>query len=73
MEDAIFKDNITKFEWKGTSGASAGGDFGPQHPSKSQDSSAASRLQVKSERQAMRTATMMWRSILNNSKMCQKM
>ena len=42
MEDAIFKDNITKFEWKGTSGASAGGDFGPQHPSKSQDSSAAS-------------------------------
>ena len=42
MEDAIFKDNITKFEWKGTGGASAGGDFGPQDPSKLQDSSAAS-------------------------------
>ena len=42
MEDAIFKDNITKFEWKRNGGASAGGDFDPQHPSKSQDSSTAS-------------------------------
>ena len=36
MEDAIFKDTITKCEWKGTGGASAGGEFGPQDPSKSQ-------------------------------------
>ena len=44
MEDAIFKDNITKFEWKGTGGASAGGDFGPQHPSRLQYSSATSKV-----------------------------
>ncbi len=35
MEEAIFKDNITKFQWNAAGGASTE-DFGPRDPSSSQ-------------------------------------
>ena len=73
MEDAIFKDNITILEWKGTGGASQGEILALRIRISRKIPLLQAWPQVKSERQPMRTATMMCRSILNNSKRCRKM